>query len=119
MEDLTKIFKKDEIFLEKLRNPPNRLNNEENGIVENELVRVEMGEKDYHQVLSVFIKLGAKFDVLSKNGDSLLQIAFKKKYPETIKVLLTQIDSQLPYIKRSIKVSEMFYSEIFLKEEKK
>lgn len=65
------------------------------------------------------IDFGAKIDVKTKKNETLLQVAFKKKYPQTMKVLLSQIHNQLDYIKDSIKISEMFYSEIFLKEEKK
>lgn len=50
---------------------------------------------------------------------TLLQIAFKEKYPETIRVLMNQLKNNLNYIKESIKSGEMFYSEIFLKEDGK
>ena len=65
-----------------------------------ELVIVEMVEKDYHQVLTVFIEFGAKLDIYAmkketdKEPDTLLQIAFRNKYTKTIEVLLDQINRE-------------------------
>lgn len=78
-----------------------------------------MVEKDYHQVLSVFIELGAKIDVQARSKETLLQVAFRKKYPKTIKVLLSHIDKHTKYIKDAMKVTQMIYSDTFIKDDKK
>ena len=57
-----------------------------------ELVIVEMVEKNYYHVVEVLISLGAKTTVTNKKKESLLQIAFRKKYSETLKVLLAQLN---------------------------
>ena len=91
---LKHIFEKDEKFVKSLAEPPTK-DDDETGKTrsegDNELPIIEMVEKDYHQVLSVFIDLKAKIEVFckSKLNESLLQVAFRKKYPNTIKVLLS------------------------------
>ena len=56
--------------------------------------------------MAVFIELGAKIEVHTRsNNESLLQVAFRKKYPKTIKVLLDQVKSKPYYIKQAIKVT--------------
>ena len=68
----------------------------------------------------MFIELGAKFDLRTReNNETLLKIAFSKQYPKTMAVLLHQIESHPEYIKDSIQEAEMFYDEIFLREERK
>lgn len=86
-----------------------------------------MVEQNYYQVLQVFIQLGANIDVKSREKldeknkkvapETLLQIAYKKNYPDTIKVLLKQIDKHSKLLKKSMQISEMFYSDIFLKDD--
>lgn len=51
--------------------------------------------------------------------ETLLKIAFGEKFSETTKVLLNQIKNHPKYIKDSIQEAEMFYDEIFLREESK
>lgn len=81
---------------------------------------IDMVSKDYHQVVQVLIALHAKFDLKTKeNDESLLKIAFSKQYPETMKVLMGLIHLDERYVKESICDDEMFYDEIFLKEDTK
>lgn len=54
-----------------------------------------------------------------KKKETLLKIAFAEKFDETVKVLLNQIKNHPEYIKDSIQEAEMFYDEIFLREENK
>jgi hypothetical protein len=54
-----------------------------------------------------------------EKDETLLKIAFTEKFPETLRVLLHQIRNHPKYIKDSIQEAEMFYDEIFLREETK
>ena len=91
-EQLIDIFQSDKKFIEGLKKPE-ELEEGARSKNDNEIPIVEMVEKDYHQVLSVFIKLGAKIDVKTRrrSDETLLQVAFRNKYPKTIKVLLNEI----------------------------
>ena len=81
---------------------------------------IDMVKKDYHQVVQVLIDIGAKFDLKTKDDEeTLLKLAFIMNYPDTMKVLLRLIEKDEEYVKYSILEAEMFYDEIFLKQNKK
>ena len=58
-----------------------------------------------------------------RSNDTLLNIAFKSKNIKTLKILIQKIDStnklDEKYVKEAILEGEMFYDEIFLRNEKK
>ena len=97
-------------FKKKLRNPqPN------DGVP----ILVDMVRMNYHQVVKVLIDLGAKTDLRTPENESLLQIAFTNNYRETMKELLHLIKNNEKYVKDSIQEREMFYDELFLRDDKK
>ena len=67
----------------------------------------------------MLIDLGAKTDLRTPENESLLQIAFTNNHRETMKELLRLIITKEKYVKDSIKEREMFYDEMFLRDDKK
>ena len=82
-------------------------------------ILIDMVKMNYHQVVKVLIDLGAKADLYTSENESLLQIAFTNNYQETMKVLLNLIKKHEKYVKDSISCLEMFYDQMFLRDDKK
>ena len=107
--NLIKIFNNFE-FKKKLTNPQ---------LQEGDSILVDMVRMNYHQVVKVLINLGAKADIRTPENESLLQIAFNNHYRETMKELLQLNKNNEKYVKESLLEREMFYDELFLRDDKK
>jgi hypothetical protein len=77
------IFKRNMPFMSSIRNCEKNTG---------EPLLIDMVKKDYHQVVQVLIDIGAKFDLKTKDDESLLKIAFARRYPDTMKVLMKLIE---------------------------